>query len=306
MPKLIVVSYSELDTYRQCPLKHELAYKQRWTKQAPEGKALARGTLWHQVMDTHYRTLRALQQTLPGFSVPKTLEVDALSHCWQAVRPLLHDDRTGTQTDDQRLIEWMYYGYVKVYGADRQWQIVEVERSTQIPLPGESGRASSRYRLKVKMDLLVKDRDQRLWLIDHKSGAELPNRLELDIDDQFGLYTAALRKLGWPVYGAIHSAARTRQNKGDEDGTNPTPLEKRFLRTAMYRTDTELDNLLIDAGRTARAAYGNAAKPVYSSPSPDRCKWRCDFLDAHLMMRKGVPPRTALKDFGFHVDKSRH
>ena len=72
----------------------------------------------------------------------------------------------------------------------------------------------------------------------------------------------------------------------------------------MYRTDTELDNLMMDAGRTARAAY--ATGPTHSSPSPDRCKWRCDFLDAHLMMRKGVAPRVALKDFGFHVDKSRH
>ena len=152
MPKPIIVSYSELDTYRQCPLKHQLAYVQRWTKEAPEGKALARGTLWHQVMDAHYSTIKAAQQRLPGFSVPKSDEAEVLAECWVAVQPLLFDPISGQQTEDQKLIEWMYRGYVEVYGADRDWQVLEVERSTQIPLPGESGRASSRYRLKVKID----------------------------------------------------------------------------------------------------------------------------------------------------------
>ena len=305
MPNSVVVSYSELDTFRQCPLKHQLAYVQRWTKPPAEGRALARGTLWHKTMEAHYRALQESQTDLPGFSIPKTDEPAILDRVWRTdIQPLLYDTQTGQQTPDQKLIEWMYRGYVEVYGADRQWKILQVERSAQIPLPADSGRPSSRYRLKIKIDLLVEDREGRRWLVDHKSGAELPNRLELDIDDQFGLYTAALRSLNWPVFGAIHSAARTRQLKGDEDGTKPTPLEKRYLRTPIYRSETELRNLLLDAGRAARAAY--ATGPVFSSPSPDRCKWRCDFLDAHMAMRKGIPVQVALADFGFHVDKSRH
>ena len=305
--KTTIVSYSELDTYRQCPLKHQLSYRQRWTKPAQEGRALARGSLWHKVMELHYLALQIAQESTPGWSIPANVEAQTLNTIWQTViRPLLSDPATGEQTPDQALIEWMYRGYIKMWGADRDWQILEVERTGFAPLPAESGRDSSRYRLKVKMDLLVRDRMGQIWLVDHKSCSELPTKLELDIDDQFGLYTGALRRLGWKVYGSIHSAARTRQLKGDEDGTKPTELERRFLRTPIYRTDTELDNLLMDAARTARAAYATTSQAPHSSPSSDRCKWRCDYLDAHLMMRKGVKPSVALQDFGFRIDPTGH
>ena len=47
---------------------------------------------------------------------------------------------------------------------------------------------------------------------------------------------------------------------------------------------------------------------VFSSPNPSPmgCKWRCDFMEAHLMMRKGTPIRVALTDQRFVVNKERH
>ena len=299
-----IVSYSELDAYRQCPLKHHLAYRQRWTRPTRPDSPLSRGKLWHSVMERHYLTLADVQAATSGFSIPADQEPAALALAAEQVTPLLSDPTTGTQTDEQALVEWMYRGYTARYGADLDWRIEAVERSAEVPLPAETGRSSSRYRLKVKMDLLVTDRLGRLWLVDHKTCANLPNKLELGIDDQFGLYIAAMRSLGWQVLGAIHSAARTKKLKGDEANTDPTPLDRRFLRTAMYRSQTELDNLLLDAARTARAS--RRPGPPHSSPNPDMCKWRCDYLDAHMEMRRGTPARVALTDFGFHVHKGRH
>ena len=302
--KAVIVSYSELDAYRQCPLKHHLAYKQRWTKTPGPGTPLARGTLWHLVMERHYSVLQRLQRELPGWSIKPSDERYALEVLRKAVRPLFSDPDTGKQSSDQELAEWMYQGYVAQWGVDPQWRILEIERAAIVPLPSDTGRPSSRYRLKVKIDLIVQDRKADRWLIDHKSCKNLPNRLELDIDDQFGLYTAALRQLGWPVTGAIHSAARTERLKGDQEGTKLMPLDTRFARTSMFRSDAELTNLLRDAARTAREAYSPG--PPRSAPNPNTCKWRCDFLDAHLMMRKGIPASTVLPDMGFSVDRSRH
>ena len=51
-----IVSWSELDALKQCPMKHHLAYEERWT--GPEtSKALAIGSLFHKVMEAHYGEL---------------------------------------------------------------------------------------------------------------------------------------------------------------------------------------------------------------------------------------------------------
>lgn len=301
----VVVSFSELDAYRQCPMKHALAYKQRWTRPQEEESALNKGKLWHAVMEEHYNIIKAAQHVL-GRRIHKNEERGVLETCWSAVARHLADPISGEQSDIQALVEWMYRGHVAMWGADLDWLIVAVEHSAEVPLPSPSGRASNRYYLKIKIDLVVRDREGRLLVVDHKSCKNLPTDKELDIDDQFGLYTVGMRMLGFPVFGSIHSAARTQRNKGDQDGTNPQPLDGRFKRSPMYRTETELTNLLADAAAVARAAYGPGSDNVYSSPDTDRCRWRCDFLDAHLMARKGIPIRTVLRDQGFVINKERH
>lgn len=305
MSKIVVVSYSELDTYRQCPLKHKLAYKDRYTRPPEEDSALNRGKLWHLVMEEHYRTLQGIQHRL-NRRIHKDEEREALAEAWTGVRRLLADGRTGEQTEVQNLIEWMYRGHVAHWGADLDWLIVGVEHSAVVPLPAPSGRPSNRYYLKIKIDLVVRDREGRLLVVDHKSCKNLPTDKELDIDDQFGLYTAGMRSLSHPIFASVHSAARTQRNKGDQDGSNPQPLSGRFKRSIMYRTEAELTSLMVDASATARAAWGPGSDNIYSSPDTDRCRWRCDFLDAHLMSRKGIPIHTVLRDKGFVVNKERH
>lgn len=303
---MITVSYSELATFRQCPLKHAIGYKQRWTKPVKADSALAKGTLWHLVLQTHYTSLQQTQERLGRRIHQGAEEVEALGEAIIAVQPLLANPETGEQDPTQALVEWMYQGYIEFYGADRDWLIVAVEHDPMVALPAESGKPSSKYRLKLKIDLVIRDRQSRLWIVDHKSAARFPTSLENDIDDQFGLYIAGMRALGWPVFGAVRSVARTQRNVGDVDGSKIMPLDSRFTRAAMYRTDTELDNLMLDASRTAKAAWGAAGEVPYSSPNPDQCGWKCEFLEAHLLMRKGTPSRTALTSLGFAVDKTRH
>jgi hypothetical protein len=291
MTEPIIVSYSELDTYRQCPLKHALGYGQRWTKPVKEGSALSKGSLWHLVMETHYKVIQKWQAVNGGKRIPKHAHKDVLAEAYTATRPFLSDLQTGEQSDVQALIEWMYDGHVEMWGIDEDWIIKGVEHQIVTPLRDERGNRT-RYHLKAKMDLVVVDLSTggKLWVVDHKSGANLPSQMDLEIDDQFGLYTWAMREVKRPVVGSLHSANRTQRNKSF------MPLDTRMSRTYLNRGEVELTSLALDAYRTAWNAHPpkGAMKKVYSAPDPRSCGWKCDFKEPHLLMRRGRNPHEVL------------
>lgn len=291
-----IVSYSELDTFRQCPLKHHLAYNQRWTKTPVSGSALDRGTRWHLIMETHYGELRKIQRELG-----RRIHLDEVERYTPrvvaAVAPLLCDSDTGEQSEVQDLLTWMYDGYVSAYGLDLDWWIEDIELAATVPFATPTGRPSSAYHLKMRIDLVVTDRRSKVWIVDHKTCSRLPTNRELDIDDQFGLYTWAAKRLGYPVIGAVHSATRTQRNKA------PMSLDDRFARAVTFRTDVELEALQADALMAAKASRTGL---VYSSPNPETCVYRCDFREAHIMARKGIAIETTLASQGFTIDKTRH
>lgn len=298
----IIVSYSELDTFRQCPLKHFLAYDLRYKKPPTADGALAKGSLYHLVMEEHYNLIKDLQgeHTRKDLRKNEQTYLDAIR---KQVVKRLYDHRTGEYISPiHELIEWMYDGYVEAYGLDLQWKILAVEHQIVTPLRDGNGRRS-RYHLKAKIDLIVQDLEiGGLWVVDHKSGANLPTQMDLDIDDQFGLYQWAMNEMGKKVRGSIHNANRTQRNKSH------MPLDTRLSRTYLNRSDKELVNLAFDAYQVARAAWPPKSQPriAYSSPDPRQCGWKCDFKEAHLAMRKGLPMQGVMRDFGFVIDKTRH
>jgi len=316
----IIVSYSELDTYRQCPLKHLIAYKNRWTKPPKEDSPLTKGSLWHEVMEIHYNIIKEYQDANDGRS-PSTEQENRilLALIRVAISPLLHGDK-GEQSENQALIEWMYDGYVERWGTDPQWRILGVEYKLQRRLMDPDGDPSP-FLMKAKLDLIVLDREtMKVWIIDHKSGQNLPSQMELDIDDQFGGYTWLLRNAGLNVIGAIHNAARTTQNAGDKKenqdaegnplkaSTKKQTLEQRMSRTRLNRSDAEVANIALDAWAVAENAYPDEGfeRPLYSSPDPRQCGWKCDFTEVHLATRAGKPLTKALEEWGFVQDFTRH
>jgi len=307
-----VISYSEADAYRQCPLKHLITYKERWKKPVLPGSALSRGSLWHQVMEVHYGVIMAAY-TGSG-RVPKNRHGKVLADAWQAVRPYLFDSQSGAQDEDQVKVQWMYEGYVEYWGVDDGWQILAMEYPFELALPDYDGNDSP-YAMKGKIDIVAVDLETGgTWIWDHKSGANLPTQKSLEIDDQFGGYTWAMNKLGMPVVGSMHNAARTTMNKGDLPGailngtTKKQTLDQRFSRTFLNRTKQEQKNVALDFFAVAANAYpvDGASRPVYSSPNPDSCKWKCDIKDVHLLARQGRDIHQALAEYGFAQDFTRH
>ena len=280
------VSYSELDSYRQCRLKHWLAYRRRWEtdRVAP---ALARGSLFHEVMALHYGRLQ--EGMLPAGIVQEV-----------QTSPLLMDQRTGSSTEEQDLVAWVYEGYVRLYGNDPSWEIVDVEMRIADYLPTETGHRSS-FKLKGHVDLLVRDtRLDGLWVIDHKTCRDLPRGKDLDFDDQAAIYTYLLRRRGLDIRGVIFNHCRT--NKLVRAMTD----QERFRRTITVRTEIELERMAMEALDTFREAYKPKPRQPPRSPDPDRCGWRCSFTEPCLGGRKGLDLEDLLQDHGFRINETRH
>lgn len=315
MTDRIVISYSEIDAFRQCPFKHHLAYRLRYSKPVEDMSALGKGTFWHKIMDTHYATIKAHQTGIGAYTVSAT---ELITKCQEAVTTVLNKAMdNGTDYDLIQLAIWMYRGYLEQHGIDDEWEIIAIEHTAIVPLYDEDGNDTG-FDLKVKIDLLVKDSRGRMWIVDHKSCGTLPkDDGDFSFEEQFGLYTVACRRLGFRVFGSLHNAARTKQNQGDifkpgDPGYKTTmkaqTLAERFKRTRMNRTDAELAMIEQEVLDTATRAYGNNDNPE-RYPDSDRCRWRCNFTEACLLGRRvNNNGRTIemLEDSGFTQDFARH
>lgn len=291
----IVVTYSELDSYRQCPQKHEWSYHQRWREPSREGTALARGSLWHAVMESHYTLIQMHRDYLTTLSperVQHVLSQFMLQH-------FLTDD-AGNQSEDQQLIEWMYGGYLEHYGIDPDWEPLLIENAGEVRFRYPNGRATNFF-YRFKIDLVVRQRSTgNIWLVDHKTASSFSKNTEIELDDQFRLYVWALRKSGVPVHGVVRSDSRTKRNK------TPMSFDQRYRRVTTFCSDLEAQNAADYALRAARTAY-NHTLPVYTSPAPDRCSWRCSYREPCIAMRKGLgTEEQLLRDFGFERVESKH
>lgn len=309
----ITVSYSELSTFRQCPLLHHVKYRERWTKET-DSKALVRGTLWHLVQEIHWGTIYEWNKA-HGTTKRRTDVQDRalLKKCKELVSKVLYDHETGAQTEDQALVEWMYEGYCEKYGTDRDtFKPLAIEHPIEAPLLDEHGRPT-RFVLKARLDLIGIDLTTGLrGVVDHKSGANLPDEMALEIEDQFALYQWLLRQGGKRVSGSFHWAARTTRNQADFPGykgrSKPQDLDQRFRRTPVLREDKELSNIALDAYNAAKAAYPDDPHyaPRYSAPDARTCGWKCDIKNEHLAMRKGRPMHLVLLEGGWNVNRTRH
>jgi len=321
----IVVSWSEIDTGRQCKLKHHLSYNERWTKPVDDNSPLGKGVLWHTVVETRYNVIMAHQMPNGGWDVSAD-ELEALAT--KEVNALLDKfTRDGGDAGVAALMGWMYRGYVDVYGLDPEHTIMGVETTHLAPLgtidlpdPSSSnglGTAPVPVVLKFKIDRTVKDNRGHVRVIDEKSHGQLPTDHDYDFLDQFGLYVWGLKKLGINVRGAIHSASKTKQNQGDifkegdegwKSSMKSTPLDARFKRTNIHYTEAQLAGIAADALQDVQDLYSPANKHQRQTDS-DRCRWRCSYTEACLFGRRTGKPGDTVRMLalsGFTQERERH
>lgn len=289
-----IVSWSEIQSFRACPHKWSLAYKNRWV--APTtSPALVRGTLFHACMEEYHAAIRKLQKN-------KLSADDFPAYVNKALAPLLYQP-DGTQSEVQELVNWMVSGYIEHNKNDAaEWDIIATEHDAVIRLPNEK-LGPSEFGLKMKIDLLARHKaSKKLYIWDHKTCRNLPTNKELAFDDQFGLYTWGMRQLGKKVWGCWYDAVRTQKNVDQSKQT----LESRHLRIPMYRTDKELDNIAVEAYLTVKRAYAIPDGMEERTPDTERCRFMCSYTESCLLGRKGGDEHAFMEATGFQQIFTRH
>lgn len=305
------VSYSELDTFRQCPLKWEMGYRKGY-RPVVEKEAFRLGHLWHEIMEVHYTVIKGFQESNVGGSTrsPRRGSVGEEALLEECAREVGYAVMDKVDDETRGLLEWAYAGYVEQYGCDPDWRIIATE------IRGETALTEGGRKLVWVIDLVVEDLDYGgVWIIDHKFPGDLASDVEIELDDQLGLYwvawTASGHELAKRVNGAALNEARKKRNVGDmvpvplfangKPKGKPQTLDQRFRRTRTNRTDTELTTIAEDALKVVAAmTLLEQHDALYSSPNPKQCGWKCDFKEAHILSRgSGIPLTEVLEDFDF-------
>lgn len=281
----LVVRQSALADFRHCPLKHYLGWHLGYFDPVKNAQGnRAKGNAWHRVMGIHYGEIRAAQ--IDG-------ETPDLDYINELVTQQIQEENE----DIQELLFWMYDGYVEKYGHDPDWEVLEVEQTLTVPFLDEHQEPFQLYdpwtglvRLvlyEFTLDVLIQSREYRgLLVVDHKSTAQPLGKMDIDLSDQFGLYTVATNRRGMKVRGQLVSQAKTKILQ------RPMTLDERFTRYPSIRTPIELRSIEMDAIRTVRQMYSqNNVDGPYSAPDPRSCGWMCDFKEPHLRMRRMNDPK---------------
>ncbi len=264
------VSYSELATFRDCPLKWQLKYY--WRLKNPDRvERLDGGTIWHAGMEEHYKCIIA------GVS-----KLEALARVFNVFADKIEE--TGLGDDWLERLRWMYTDYARIYGSDADYEILATESEFEFPMPVTG---NDELVIVGKIDLETRHREtgeHALW--DHKSASQRDLSAhawsnESLMEDQFLLYDEAKRRLGIDVGAVIYNGART-----DKLKRAMTDAE-RFARIRMPYRPAALAIAWLDATNAAAALVRAWDDPdsIYSVPNPRQCSWKCDFQKAHLDAR---------------------
>lgn len=282
----------------QCPFKHYLAYGERFSKPVAVDSTLGKGTAWHEVLQVYYEAIKAGKSAELAYIL-------AIQHINTMASEL------------QPLLKWMFDGYITAYPKDALFfEILGVEETVIAPLLDENGN-ETRFNLKTKIDLIVRDkRNDLLSIVDHKSTSACADKA-FEFEEQFGLYELAVSRTKFRVFNTIHNAALTKMNKGDllkpgdegyKSNMKETPLDSRFKRTPMKRTPEELQAIEREAVYTLEQMYSENNRRE-RHPDSDRCRWRCPFTEACLLGRRtNDNARTIdmLERSGFERYEGRH
>jgi len=199
-----VLTYSALNTFRNCPRKYKLRYIEN-LRRPEDPEALAFGSVIHEALRLWYM--------LP-----------ADSHRLLTVFDFIDSQYPDRGANPRQKAQWhlaraMVTGYAGRY-ADEEFEVLHVEKEFegQIRNP-DTGRLSQTFSIAGKVDGIVRI-DEELYLIEHKTASSLTADYldRLWTDTQIALYCYYLRQQGFPIVGVVYNVllkARLQQRQGE-------------------------------------------------------------------------------------------
>lgn len=306
--------------------------------------ALWFGTGIHQVLEQLY--IGRQQDT--SYADLGITEEDYVVQCWRdwaqaemdrisASQGTLWDEQVEEYNKSVDLGAGMLQGYV-AWSAEADYkdatgfkQVLYTEKEFAVIVPGEDGQP---YRFKDasgveweiwlvgRLDMVVQDWDDRIWVLDHKTSKDRLDAEILTLDDQMTMYLwAAQSILNQPVAGCLYNVLRKKlptvpkvlvSGKGlsrdksidttyevylkaiEDNGFDPDDyadyldmlLNKDtgfFTRVKVHRNQHEIAM----AGRMLLMEAIDMLNQPYIYPNPTwDCRWKCDYKDLCLAMNR--------------------
>lgn len=281
------VSHSEVDSYLLCRRKHYYGYGLS-LQRVSESHSLAMGTAGHRILETFYKSIGE------GFSAEtqrKSFDT-ALAEAKVEYETILSEG----YTDDPKkatLHDALFhdtYGYFAQEPFVQQgYEILAVEADFNL-LYDES--TDSHYPFVV--DLIVRDPDGKLVVVDHKFVYDFYTPEASDMQPQIPKYIGALRALGYEISHGAYNMVRTRKIKEPTPEQmnhilllkpNPTRVKSTFMEQIHVANEVQaLKTLPIE--QQDERAYRVANKMVCQSCSfRDLCSTELVGGNVELMLR---------------------
>lgn len=277
-----LVSHTQIGTLNECLFKFHLRYEQGW-KPRTKSDALDFGSAVHSLLAAHYNHWKETgKQPTEG------------SHLIQHVQQqMLKTNEYGVKVIQHALS--LVKRYVEDFARleDLGWTPHKVEEHFVVPMETPLGR---QYELQLYVDLLmIQKKTGNLWLWEHKTVGQgkFWKEIQIMMDNQTPTYQAALRKLGIPIYGIMFNMLNSYEYK------NPAPPEKLFRRSKSYRTDVEIDNMVVELGRSVDDIIDLRENP--DKPRKRNLRSRqgtcdyCYFQEPCILSMKGVDLESVLE-----------
>lgn len=187
-------SYSNINTFRACQRKYYYRsilgiQKKKWSK------ALRLGIEGHEILKTFFL---ALQQGGTLESARAAAEAFA-NERMEEIAEITFEDEMLDARKEVEVIWWIIEQYIERYASD--WTILHVEEEFIIQLTNGAV-------ITFTPDLVVRDRNGAVWIVDHKTTSSLPKAGIPFGDTQALLYSAGVKSLYPELAGFVFNRMR--------------------------------------------------------------------------------------------------
>lgn len=199
------VSHSEVESFLRCNRAHYYGYLLEIMRR-DTSDSLARGTIAHTAMEAYFKIIQQYQQA----NLPYAEAVEAAQKA--VSRALLEAFMLAPELAAQvkETIDWFYKAEPFKF-----WEILYVEEDFMLPIDDD-------LEMPFKPDLIARDPDGNVWLIDHKCVYDFYTPRDAELQPQLPKYLYGLRKLGIHIDKIGYHSLRWRSMK-----ENDTPMVKR-------------------------------------------------------------------------------
>lgn len=198
------VSHSEAEQFLRCNRAHYYGYILEIMRR-DTSDSLARGTIAHTAMEAYFKIIQQYQQAM----LPREEGIEAAKKAVN--RSLLEAFMLAPELAAQvkETLDWFYEAE-----PFKLWDILYVEEDFMLEL--EDG-----LKMPFKPDLIARDPDGKVWLIDHKCVYDFYTPRDAELQPQLPKYLYGLHKLGIHIDKIGYHSLRWRSLKDDPKKAGP-------------------------------------------------------------------------------------